>query len=181
MEETIGSAPDSAMTKASSTGLKLYVAATLCLIFLTTSPFTVGPMVASVNQLVCAMFGALQTWAGLHPFISWYGAAVLSFLLMNGFALTVAKDKAIGQSCSRIAAVTVAMVIGIVIYLSVYWTTPSFGVLYDAIGAVGGVPAVLNGVAAGLVWLVATGPIIISILAFLGFVMDVVARPYQSI
>lgn len=140
--------PDESSAKPSFlTPLRVYLIFFAVVLFLASSPFTVGPAVASLTALALRGHNAVTLWAASAPLKSWLTAGGLGLIFTSICAGWMLYDDAVGKKKTMCVALSVGLVVCLVVLEYLFICLPGYEQLFDAFGTAGGTPAWLNGVA----------------------------------
>ncbi|RQR65438.1 hypothetical protein DIE18_03015 [Burkholderia sp. Bp9125] len=137
--------------------LRVYLLGTALLLFVITSPFTVGPGFAHTGMVLSGLFDSTKAWASRNPLSSWFVTAAIGFALFSGALAILGKEKS-GARGIVIALTALGLSIGVAAQQWFFWSSPTIGTLFDAFAEAGGVPTWLNFIATALVVILANIP-----------------------
>ncbi|KWA84244.1 hypothetical protein WL29_23065 [Burkholderia ubonensis] len=129
------------------TPLRVYLIFIAAVLLLASSPFTVGPAVASLTALALRGHDAVTLWAASSPLKSWLTAGGLGLILTSICAGWMMYDEAVGKRKALCVTMSVSLLVCLVVLEYLFICLPGYEQLFDAFGAAGGTPAWLNGVA----------------------------------
>lgn len=127
--------------------LLIYLVFVVVMLFLATSPFTVGPLVAILTDLVMQGHHAITSWTAEAPLKSWLLAGSLGLVVISACVLWFFFEEVIVKRPVLCAGLLIALFSCVVVLEYLFICLPGFEQLFDAFGTAGGTPAWLNAVA----------------------------------